>query len=320
MIMQQFPIKPLYLKILTISTSAIAIVLVVHLFINGSSSRSRVDSTQNSIQHITAIKVPEVISFAGEEVPVAQYDVKESLERELLVNAYWHSQTILWIKRAPRFFPVIEPILKEQGVPDDLKFLCLIESNLMSRSLSSAGAAGFWQFMPETAKIYGLEVNKEVDERYNLEKATVAACRYLRGAKEKLGSWTLAAASYNAGLAGVSRQVEKQKESNYYNLLFGEETGRYIYRILAAKAIISEPSKYGFNIAKEEMYSSLETVTVEMKDGILDIADFAKKYGTTYKEVKNLNPWLRETSLTNATKKTYLIKLPASSKEMVDKQ
>lgn len=314
--MKKFSEHPLYLKILTISTSVIAVVLVLQLFVFGATKK---DTISHPTQQIKAFQVPDAISFAGEEVPLNQYDVRESLEREIIVNAYWHSQTILWIKRAPRYFPIIEPILKEQGVPDDFKYLCLIESNLMPRALSSANAAGFWQFMAETAKIYGLEVNKEVDERYNLEKATVAACRYLRGAKEKLGSWTLAAASYNAGLGGVNKQVEKQQENNYYNLLFGEETGRYVFRILAAKAIISSPSTYGFAIDAAENYKPVETVSLEVKDAIPDIAAFAKKYGTTYKELKNLNPWLRETMLTNTTKKSYQIKLPAAAKELIEK-
>ena len=188
------------------------------------------------ITYISAINIPQKLKFAGEEVPIQRYDVKESLDRELLVNTYWQSQTLLFIKRANRYFPVMEPILKKYGIPDDLKYLAVIESGLEPKAQSPAGAVGLWQFMKETGREYGLEVNNEVDERFHAEKATIAACIYLKKMHDHYESWALAAAAYNAGRAGINRQLEKQKTDNYYDLVLGEETGRYVFRIMALKA------------------------------------------------------------------------------------
>ncbi len=227
-----------------------------------------------------------------------------------MVNTYWQSQTVLFIKRSKRYFPIIEPILKAQGVPDDFKYLAVIESSLMPRSISPAGAAGIWQFMPATAKEYGLEVNSEVDERYNVEKATVAACKYLKRSYADYNNWSLVAASYNAGKRGISNQLEKQKTDNYYDLLLNAETGRYVYRIIAAKEIINNPEAYGFHVPDEDCYHTIPTKTITVDSSVKDIADFALDYGLSYKELKDLNPWLRDNILTNKYKKTYEINIP----------
>ena len=188
---------------------------------------------------------PDSFTFAGEEVPLRNFEVRERLDREIVVNTYWHSSTILMVKRAKRWLPVIEPILKEEGVPDDFKYIAMIESNL-TNAVSPKGAKGFWQFLKYTGEKHGLEINKCVDEGYHIEKSTKAACSYLKNAYEMFGSWTLAAASYNMGEAGVEKQLERQKADNYYNLVLSDETSRYIFRAIAAKIIINDPEKYGF--------------------------------------------------------------------------
>ena len=252
---------------------------------------------------------PEVIDFAGENTPLQISDVKERLDRELVVNANLHGSTILIIKRANRAFPIIEPILKKNGVPDDFKYLAVIESALINAT-SPAGAKGVWQFMPETAKERGMEVTENVDERYHLEKSTQAACQYLIAAKNKLGSWTLAAASYNGGMTGVTKQIEIQKVTNYYDLLLTEETHRYVFRILALKEIMKNPSSYGFNLQQERLYENIPTKKLVIDSTITDLANFAISQGINYKILKLHNPWLREKKLDNKTKKIYEIEIP----------
>ena len=247
--------------------------------------------------------------FAGEETPLKISDVKERLDRELLVNINLHATTILAIKRANRAFPVIEPILKKNGIPDDFKYLAVIESGLVN-VVSPAGARGVWQFMPDTAKERGMEVNENVDQRYDLEKSTEAACRYFLIAKAKFGSWTLAAASYNGGMTGVNKQIDIQKVSNYYDLLLTEETSRYVFRILALKEIMKNPVKYEFNILPGDLYEILPTKKIEIDSSITDLAAFAKGQGINYKILKIHNPWLRETKLINDTGKKYQIEIP----------
>lgn len=254
---------------------------------------------------------PAKIDFAGEEAPLKIEDVKLRLDRELIVNMNYHSSTILALKRANRIFPVIEPILRKNGVPDDFKYLAVIESGLVN-VVSKAGARGVWQFMPETARGKGLEVNKNVDERYHLEKSTQAACEFILTAKAKFGSWTLAAASYNRGLVGVSRLIAFQKESNYYDLYMNDETARYVFRILALKEIMKDPTKFGFHVTKKEKYKMIPTKKVEIKSGIANLVTFAKAQGINYKILKIYNPWLRSTSLINTTKKKYSIEIPLS--------
>ncbi len=258
---------------------------------------------------IFAVDLPDDLSFAGEKVPMDQVDVSESLDREILVNTYWQSQTLLFIKRANRYFPVIEKILKKYDIPDDFKYLPVAESGL-TNAVSPAGAVGFWQLLKATAQENGLEVDNEVDERYNLEKATEAACKYIRQSYEKYGSWTLAAASYNAGRRGIDQQMERQNETQYYDLLLYEETSRYVFRILAYKLILSNPSKYGFYIGEKDLYPQIPYYEVSVDGKIEDFADFAGKYGINYKILKLMNPWLRESYLTNGRKKTYYIKIP----------
>mgnify|MGYP003665443175 CR=1 FL=1 len=252
---------------------------------------------------------PQKINFAGEQAPLEIEDVKERLDRELIVNMNYHSYTTLAIKRANRSFPIIEPILKKNGVPDDFKYLAVIESGLVN-VVSKAGARGVWQFMPETAKDMGLEVSATVDERYHLAKSTQAACDFLLNAKAKFGSWTLAAASYNRGLVGVQNLLNFQKETSYYDLYMNEETGRYLFRIMALKEIMEAPVKFGFEIDAKEKYNIIATKKVVVKESIDNLVTFAKKQGTNYKILKIYNPWLRSVKLENSDRKKYEIEIP----------
>ncbi|MFD1095706.1 lytic transglycosylase domain-containing protein [Salegentibacter chungangensis] len=259
--------------------------------------------------NIYALPVPEEMDFAGEEVPLDEPDIHERIDRELLVNTYWQSNALLLMKRANKYFPVIEPILKEEGVPEDFKYLAVIESGL-TQAVSPARAIGFWQIMEGTGKDYKLEINDNVDERYHIEKSTRVAANYLKKAKEKFGTWTLAAAAYNAGNAGIARQLERQKVNDYYDLLLGEETGRYMFRILALKEIMNHPEKYGFNFDQDDLYHHIPTYEVKVDTAVSDFADFAKDFGINYKILKIHNPWLREAHLNNASRKTYFIDIP----------
>lgn len=267
----------------------------------------------SSNYRIYSLPLPEKLDFAGEEVPMDQWDVRERLDRELLVNTYWHSNTLLCIKRARRWFPIIEPILKANGVPDDFKYLALIESGL-TNVISPAGATGYWQFIDETGKGYGLEINDQIDERYHVEKSTQAACHYLIDAYDKYGSWAMAAASYNMGIGGPIRQMERQNETTYWELLLNEETGRYVYRILAMKEILNNADKYGFVIRPSDLYEPLEAKSITIDSSITDLAAFANSFNISYKELKLYNPWLRQNYLKNKEKKSYEIKLPATAR------
>jgi len=253
--------------------------------------------------------IPATAEFAGEAAPLHIVDVRERFERELIVNANLDATTLLIIKRANRAFPVIEPILARYGVPDDFKYLAVAESGL-TNAVSPAGAKGFWQFMEAAGRGNGLEINDEVDERYHLEKSTEAACKYLLNAKQKFGTWTMAAASYNGGLNGVGRQVDIQKVNNYYDLLLTDETFRYVFRILALKEIMKNPAAYGFVVTPEELYENLPVRKIEVDSTISDLADFAKAQGINYKILKIHNPWLRDKKLTNAAKKKYVMDIP----------
>lgn len=254
------------------------------------------------------IFLPSKIDLAGEETPLQRQDVQEALKKELIVNTYLHSHTIQILKNAPRVFAIIEPILKANGIPEDFKYLAVIESRLDPMVISPAGAVGIWQIMKNTAKELNLEVNNEVDERYNIERSTEAAAAYLKKAYEKFGSWTLAAASYNAGSSMITKQMDIQKEKNYYNLLLGEETERYVFRILALKQIMNQPEKYNFNVKK--IYPSEPTEKIEVKGSVKSWADFAQEHGITYKTLKRFNPWLRKNDLKNPHHKTYQVKIP----------
>jgi hypothetical protein len=261
-------------------------------------------------QEVTPPPIPEKLSFAGEPVPLDNFDVRESLDRELLVNTYFHSQTLRFIKLAPRYFHVIEPILKENNIPEDFKYLALAESGFNPKAISPAGAVGIWQFLKDTARDYGLEVNNEVDERYNIEKSTIAACAYLHESHEKYGNWTTVAASYNAGRRGIDREIERQKETHYYNLLLNPETARYVFRILALKTIIENPEDYGFYFKNKDLYPVIPTKKVEVNTPVENFSDFAVEHGTNYKILKYFNPWLRDTMLTNREGNTYEIIIP----------
>ncbi|QBA64446.1 lytic transglycosylase domain-containing protein [Muriicola soli] len=271
-----------------------------------------VDQTDKSVAdeyRITSIEIPDDLNFAGEKVPQKDPEIMERVDREFLVNTYWQSNAVLLMKRANKYFPIIEPILAKNGIPDDFKYLAVAESGLQN-VVSPAGAAGFWQIMKATGKEYGLEVNSNVDERYNLALATQLACEYLKKNKEKFGSWTLAAASYNAGAGAINKYMGIQQATDYYDLLLGQETGRYVFRIMAIKEILSHPEKYGFEISEEDLYATVPTFTVEVDKPVEDFATFAKEYEINYKILKRHNPWLREPHLNNASGKKYVIEIP----------
>ena len=258
---------------------------------------------------VFALDIAEAYSFAGETVTLDEHDLRERMDKELLVNTYWQSNTMLMIKRSNKYFPTIERILKEEGVPDDFKYLAVIESGLENVN-SPAGAKGFWQIMKTTGREMGLEVNSNVDERYHIENATRVACTYLKKAKKKLGSWTLAAASYNRGITGINRLLEKQQAETYYDLLLNSETRRYVFRILAMKEILSNPTRYGFVFEVQDLYTKIPVYTVEVDTAISNIARFAKTMGINYKQMKIHNPWLLQNHLNNKSRKLYHIKLP----------
>lgn len=260
-------------------------------------------------QIIHAVPIREKYSFAGEAVPIQNFDVRERLDRELLVNTYWHSNSILCIKMAQRYFPIIERVLAEYKIPDDFKYIPVIETSLRNET-SPAGAKGIWQFMKPVAESYNLEVNDEVDERYHFEKATQAACRHILRYKQRFGSWTLAAAAYNSGEGSMNKELERQGEDSYYDLNINDETSRYIFRLLATKDIQEHPVEYGFYINPEEKYNFNNTRKVEVNTPINNLGEWARQHGTTYRMLKLYNPWLRASQLTNKLKKTYFIDLP----------
>jgi hypothetical protein len=255
---------------------------------------------------------PDQIDFAGEKVPLEIFYVNEALDRELLINTYWHNKTVLLFKRAHRWFPVIEPILEQNGIPDDFKYLAVIESDL-SNAVSPSGAAGFWQFLKGTAKDYKLEVNKEVDERYHVEKSTEAACRYLNDSYERFGSWALVAAAYNGGNRRIREALDDQGVDSYYALLLSEETSRYVFRILALKTIFEHPTKYGFFLREKDFYPPVPVSTIKVTTRIDNLAEFARKKGINYKVLKLFNPWLRSNSLKPKKGKEYMISIPEKS-------
>ena len=292
-----------YVSILLITLLSITFFNALHI--------SDVSPEKNTSEtySIKALKIPSDLTFAGEKVPTELYDIKERMDRELLVNTYWQSNGLLLIKKAHKYFPLIEPMLKKYGIPYDFKYLAVAESGLENNS-SPAGAAGFWQFLKSSAKEYGLEVNQNVDERYNLEKATRIAAEYLKKSKERFGTWTLAAAAYNAGNARIARNLKRQQVDNYYDLLLNNETARYVFRIVALKEVLSYPKKYGFEFDEEDLYKLPNTQIVEVDTVIRNIASFAKTFNTNYKELKLHNAWLIENKLNNKSRKLYQIKIP----------
>lgn len=268
--------------------------------------------------NVYALPIPENLNFSEEPLPLDLPDIRERMDRELLVNTYWQSNSLLLFKRAHKYFPIIEPILEQYGIPDDFKYLAVIESGLQNVT-SPAGAKGFWQIMKSTGKEYGMEINSNVDERYHLKLSTHLACQYFLKAKEKFGSWTLAAASYNAGISGIASELNRQSVSNYYDMLLGQETGRYVFRIVALKEIMKHPLNYGFNFKKEDLYSYAPTYEVEVDTAVSDFVEFAKNFGLNYKQLKLHNPWLRDDFLNNKSRKKYLIELPKKNYYTLDK-
>ncbi len=293
--------------------SGVILILVSGIFIYGLTEDRSQDRDYRNLfyRHYRIIppEVPAKLDFAGENMPLNLYYVRESLERELLANTYMHSSTIMMFKRANRWFPIIEPILKKNKIPDDFKYLVLAESNLVN-VVSPAGAEGFWQFIKTTGIRYGLEITEEVDERYNVEKATQAACDYFRDAYEQYKSWTLVAASYNRGIDGVQKAIDKQKVSNYYDLFLVDETARYVYRIAAIKQVYLHPVQFGFYLRDSDLYPVIPTTTVTVDSGITDLVEFASKMKINYRILRELNPWIRRYSLPNKNKKSYVIRLP----------
>ncbi|MGB0837501.1 MAG: lytic transglycosylase domain-containing protein [Flavobacteriaceae bacterium] len=286
----------------------LGLIFSIFLFVQAKEASDKITSDAYQIK---AIKIPSYLSFASERVPLEKEDIKERVDREFLVNTYWQSNALLLIKRSHKYFPVIEPILKKNGIPDDFKYLAVIESGLQNVS-SPAGAKGFWQLMKGTARENHLEVNANVDERYNLEKATEAACNYLLKQKERFGSWTLTAASYNVGPNGLNRRMKAQMVDDYYDLLLPDETSRYLPRILAVKAILENPESYGFIFEQDDLYQLPELKKIEVDTVIHNLASFSKQLDLNYKELKLYNPWLRENKLNNATRKNYEILVPVS--------
>jgi len=262
-------------------------------------------------QKFYAAKAHELKStydFCGEIVPTDSKDIKERLDHEILKNSYWHSEMLIYYKRIGKYFPIIEPILKKHNIPDDFKYLAVIESGL-SNAVSPAGAKGFWQIMEKTGQEYGLEVNSEVDERYHLKKATEAACKYLKDSHKRFGSWTIVAASYNMGMGGVSRRLKQQKVNSYYDLLLNSETSRYVFRIIAIKDILSNPTKYGYNLQSKNRYEQDNFKLITVDSTITSLTDFAIQNNINYKILKLGNPWLRRKELTNSKGKKYTFKI-----------
>ncbi|MBS3993747.1 MAG: lytic transglycosylase domain-containing protein [Bacteroidetes bacterium] len=286
---------------------AASLLLISGLFINGVYNHNHKITSETYT--IKALKVPQNLDFAGEKVPLSMPDIYERFDKELHIITYWQSNTLLTIKRSKRFFPVIEPILKQYNIPDDFKYLAVAESGLQN-VVSPSDARGFWQLLKGTAQENGLEVNENVDERYDLEKATHAACKYLLKSKEKFGNWTLTAAAYNAGNTGIFKRTDHQKAENYYDLLLVEETARYVPRIVLFKEIISNPDKFGFQLEADDYYAPYKYRTIEIESEITDLVAFANENNTTYKLLRIYNPWLRENHLKNKGNKKYQVKIP----------
>jgi len=306
---------------LILSTTSLVLVLVLFYLRNQPEKddpvpvtiEEQIPPTLRAVRSKTVtVEIPDSLSFAGEPVPLNIQDVRERLDRELHINTYWHNNSIFIYKRSNRWLPQIEIILKEEGVPDDFKYLAVIESGLLN-VVSPSEAVGFWQFLKPTAKELGLEVTREVDERYHPLKSTRAACRYLRTAYAEFGSWTLAAASYNIGIKGLKDSLDEQMVNSYFDLLLNEETSRYMFRVLAAKELLTAPEKYGFDIPAEHLYEQEELQEIEITGSIDDLVQFAREQGINYKILKEHNPWLRRQSLAVEDGTSYMISIPAKS-------
>ena len=301
---------------LALILSTVTIALLVFVCATGKDSADALANdaklkAQYANPQIFAPALPDTMSFAGEAVPLDVYYVREGLDREMIVNTFGHTSTMLYFKRAHRYFPVIEPILKKNGIPADFKYLCVIESGL-TNATSPQKAQGFWQFIKGTGQKYGLEINDEIDMRNNLEASTEAACKYLKSLYAKFGSWTAAAAAYNCGENGLQKNMDRQSTASYFDTRLNNETTRYVYRILAVKQIMQHPQDYGFKLRPCDLYPTLPTRTTTLSGQNVDLYDFAKEKGTTYKMLRELNPWLTTDKLTNKANKSYTVKLPVT--------
>jgi len=293
----------------------IIVIAVFQSFTSEKESKQTEDETtieeQIEVQKIYAPSLPEKPEFCGEKVDLSDPEVMERFDREMVVNSFLHGSTILMLKKANRYFPQIEKILKEEKVPDDMKYLCVAESGL-AHVVSPAGATGFWQFMKTTGLSYGLYIDDDIDERYNIEKATYAACKYLKESKQKFGTWSMAAAAYNAGDNGMLRQVNLQGQDSYFDLHLNQETSRYIFRILALKYILNDPENYGFNIKPKELYPPFELKKVTVSESNVDWVSFASEHKITYKTLKYYNPQIRKATWANRNKTKIEILLPVN--------
>lgn len=299
--------------IIIISTLSVLLVGSVAFAITQKMQSSNAPMPNYYANKITSPVIPEKMSFAGETVPLETYWVREALDRELIINCYQHSKTLRIFKLSARIFPTIERILREEGVPEDFKYLAVAESGLENVT-SPAAAGGYWQFIPATAKAYGLEVTADIDERCNLEKATRAACKYLKKAKNQFGSWTLAAAAYNRGEGGLNAAITDQNVDNYWDLWLNSETSRYVFRIMAFKLMFENPQLYGVEICPAEMYQPIPCKEVSVSSSI-DLKAFAKEHHATYRELRNVNPWIKSSKLTVASGKTYTLQVPVKPGE-----
>ena len=303
----------------TFVISLFSLVFLTHFFIS-STYTSNSDTVHqqgfNSKYNVYSVLKPDNLKFANENIPESTFDVWERLDKELLKNIYWQSNTLLYFKRANKYFPIIEEILEKNNIPSDFKYLALIESGFEYK-VSPSGAAGFWQIMKGTAREYGLEVNYAIDERYHLIKSTEAACKYLQKAYDKFGSWTMAAASYNMGINGVQRQVKKQNTNNYFNLYLNDETSRYVFRIIVIKEIMENPRKYGFVFRQNDLYSYQSVKQIRVDSTINNLYSFAQENDINYKILKRFNPWLRTSKLPDESRRVYYIDIPEKSEELI---
>lgn len=286
----------------------------------GQNADARSNRSESDFSEIVNPDIPMSVKFAGKNVDLDRTDMYERFDREITSMAYTHGNTLLTLKRANRYFPVMAPILKEAGLPADLIYVACIESYLNPRAYSPAKAAGVWQFVPATAKQYGLEVSDEVDERYDVEKATRAAAKYLRQAYNKYGNWESAAASYNAGQGRITTELDKQGVASAYDLYLNDETSRYMFRLLAMKTIMEHPSSFGFRIRPNQLYQPVEYKVVNVSGPVEDWVLWAKSHGITYAQLREVNPWIRARKLTNKAGKTYQVRVPKQSSLYRSKQ
>lgn len=302
------------LQLYTLLLASFLTIIFFASYYSGEAAAGRLDAEREEAsalaQVIKPIDLNRPFDFAGEALPMDNFDVRERLDRELLINTYWHSTTMLHLKNMYKYFPVFEKILAANDIPDDFKYLAVAESSLRN-AVSPAGAKGIWQFVKGTGAYYGLEINEEVDERYHTEKATEAACKYIKDYKKKFGNWTLAAAAYNMGGPRLSKELTAQHANNYYDLNLNEETSRYVFRLVATKEVMRKPAEFGFYLEEKDGYPPLKDYEiVEVSSTIESLANFAAKHQISYRMLKVYNPWLISTKLTNKTGKTYQIKIP----------